>query len=113
MTLTVLLYAGVLSFGTFNTVQYLIRQRRYKSLPLLLFYIFSTFTCATRLGRYTAMIIQFVQGQPVYSLSSMLTNTAVAFAQALVGISQVLTMQELSVHIQICLIETEPTGPVD
>lgn len=96
ITLTVASYASVLIFGICNTYKYLYRQGRYKSLPLLLFYMFSILLCATRLGRYIAMIVMFALNMQVYSLLSLLINMLCSFFIAAVGITQVLTMQELT-----------------
>jgi len=73
--------------------------------PLLLFYVFSLLTCVTRLGRYIAMLVALIQGRTIYSLLSLLTNSFVGFFKVIVGFTQFITMQELTVGLQICLVE--------
>ena len=59
MILIVVFYSGLIVFGCHNTYRYIIKQKKYRNVPLLLFYLFAILACAARLTRYIAMIYDF------------------------------------------------------
>lgn len=59
MVVIMLYYSGVSVFGCLNTYRYIIKQKRYRNLPLLLFYLFAILACAARVGRYAAMMYAY------------------------------------------------------
>jgi len=107
MVVIVLAYLGVSVFGCLNTYRYIIKQKRYRNVPLFLFYLFAILACGARLGRYIAMIYDYSEGNAIFTLIAILVDLMVQCCIAIAGFCLVTSMFELYTNVNLILIELE------
>ena len=76
-------------------------------MPLLLFYLFAILACASRVGRYGAMIYWFSANQPTFSLLSIVIDIFIQCCIASAGLCLITSMFELYTNVNLILIELE------
>ena len=99
MLLIVALNICLLAATLFNIVAYLIKQKRYRTYYLSLFYMFALFTVLIRLSMYVVQIVDWIRGQLAFTLPQQLLALLVNFGMVLVGLAQVSGMQELCINL--------------
>ena len=95
MSVTCLVYACLTAQGLRNFIKYIVKQRGvYRG-----FYVFAILAAAGRLGRYVAMIVNMLLGNPITSTLSLMTDQVVSALLVAVGLCLSIIMLNLYTYI--------------